>query len=166
MRGLLQIFRFSYWISPHNSSVCIFILMKASKIVLKLNTQLICIYPNMKPYNLYLTVIYPLTYILKICNIFLKSEYVIRKICVCLAEEAGQCTSSFPFCHPYVLLPLYLASVFLTHWRNEWIWGNSRFDHPFMPILLCCNTSGLTGVSLDLVQVKGRISTYACPTWP
>lgn len=64
--------------------------MKASKILLKLNIHLIYIYPNMKPYNLDLTVIYTLIYILKICNTYLKSDYVIRETCVCLAEEAGQ----------------------------------------------------------------------------
>lgn len=40
-----------------------------------------------------------------------------------MKQDSG--TSSFPFCHPNVLLPLYLAFVLLTHWRNEWIWGNS-----------------------------------------
>lgn len=71
--------------------------MKARKILLKLSIQPIYFYPNMKPYNAYLTVIYTLTYILKIHNTYLKSDYVIRKMCVCLAEEAGQWYFLIPF---------------------------------------------------------------------
>lgn len=47
--------------------------------------QTICIYQNMKPQNVYFKVIYngynlqPLTHILEIYNIYLKSDYVIRE---------------------------------------------------------------------------------------
>lgn len=68
-----------------------------------------------------------------------------------------------------VLLALYLTSVFLTCWSNESIRGNSLqkvsvLDCPFMLILRCCNTSGLKEASLDLVQVKRKISPTTCPT--
>lgn len=80
----------------------------------------------MKPYNLYLTVIYPLTYILKICNTYLKSDYVIRKICVCLAEEAGQWHFLIPFL-PYLCPVATVLGFCVPHTLKKWvnIRGNS-----------------------------------------
>lgn len=135
--------------------------------------QPICIYPNKKPYNVYLKVIYTLTYILKICNTSQIRLCTQKDLCLL---SRGSRTGVLPHSLSAILMSYCHCTWLLcsshTEEMNEYEEAACRkrsvLDYPSMLVLLCGNTSGLTGVSVDLVQVKGRISPTMClaPTEP
>lgn len=119
----------------------------------------------------------PLTYmyILEICNTYLKSDCVIRRSLICLYLP-GRGSSVVVLPHSLsavvmdVLLALYLASVFLMCWRNEWIRGSSLqklsvIDLSFRLTLHCCNTSTVKEVSLDSVEEKNQPCDVSLCHW-
>lgn len=108
----------------------------------------------------------PLTYILEICNTYLKSDCVIIRSLICLYLP-GRGSSVVVLPHTLsavvmdVLLALYLASAFLMCWRNEWIRGSSLqklfvINLSFRLTLHRCNTSTVKEVSLDSVEEKNQ----------